>query len=200
MSLSQTITNEEANEKSLYMACPQTLLDEHKEKSQKLDSEIIFSTESSFMKQVTYLLLFVRFFSVYHISISYLFSGCFQVGQLAFREAVNSKRDTAALIGRFGVTIFLSILFGLIFLNAGGKDDTDNSNFNSHFGAIAMILISSMFGSAQPTMLSFPYERPMFLREYSTGTCKFLFFLFLSFLSDRCFLSSFFFLLFFFDL
>jgi hypothetical protein len=194
MSLSQTITNEEANEKSLYMSCPQTLLDEHKEKSQKLDSEIIFSTESSFMKQVTYLLLFVRFFSVYHISISFLLSGCFQVGQLAFREAVNSKRDTAALIGRFGVTIFLSILFGLIFLNAGGKDDTDNSNFNSHFGAIAMILISSMFGSAQPTMLSFPYERPMFLREYSTGTCKFLFFLFLSFL------SSFFFLLFFFDL
>mmetsp|Transcript_91 Transcript_91/g.126 ORF Transcript_91/g.126 Transcript_91/m.126 type:complete len:211 (-) Transcript_91:175-807(-) len=33
-----------------------------------------------------------------------------------------------------------------------------------------MMLILSMFGSAQPTMLQFPFERPMFLREYSTGT------------------------------
>jgi len=27
-----------------------------------------------------------------------------------------------------------------------------------------------MFGQAQPVMLAFPYERPMFMREYSTGT------------------------------
>jgi ABC-type multidrug transport system permease subunit len=27
-----------------------------------------------------------------------------------------------------------------------------------------------MFGAAQPMMLSFPFERPMFLREYGTGT------------------------------
>lgn len=37
-----------------------------------------------------------------------------------------------------------------------------------------MVLISGMFGQAQPVMLSFPYERPMFMREYSTGTCKYL--------------------------
>ena len=33
-----------------------------------------------------------------------------------------------------------------------------------------MISISTMFGSAQPTLLQFPFERPLFLREYSTGT------------------------------
>merc|ERR1711998_380607 len=27
-----------------------------------------------------------------------------------------------------------------------------------------------MFGAAQPVMLSFPMERPIFLREYTTGT------------------------------
>ena len=33
-----------------------------------------------------------------------------------------------------------------------------------------MVSISSMFGMAQPVMLAFPFERPLFLREYSTGT------------------------------
>ena len=33
-----------------------------------------------------------------------------------------------------------------------------------------MVTISSMFGAAQPTLLAFPSQRPIFLREYSTGT------------------------------
>ncbi len=111
--------------------------------SMKFDKAVSFTSESSFLKQVAY---------------------------LAHREAVNTVRDTASLAGRYGVTIFLSILFGLIFLNVGGRDNADNTNFNSHFGAITMVMISGMFGSAQPVMLSFPFERPMFLREYSTGT------------------------------
>ena len=52
----------------------------------------------------------------------------------------------------------------------GSKDDSEFSNFQSHFGAVTMITISSMFGSATPIMLAFPFERPMFMREYSTGT------------------------------
>ncbi len=32
-----------------------------------------------------------------------------------------------------------------------------------------MILLMSMFGTAQPALLSFPEERPVFLREYSTN-------------------------------
>ena len=30
-----------------------------------------------------------------------------------------------------------------------------------------------MFGPAQSVMLAFPFERPMFMREYATGTCTF---------------------------
>jgi len=89
---------------------------------------------------------------------------------LSKRELISTRRDTAALGARFGITIFLNLLYGLIFYNAGGKDDSDPTNFNTHFGSITMIAISSMFGSAQPVMLMFPFERPMFLREYSTGT------------------------------
>jgi hypothetical protein len=33
-----------------------------------------------------------------------------------------------------------------------------------------MVTIAAMMGAAQPIMISFPFERPMFLREYSTGT------------------------------
>ena len=33
-----------------------------------------------------------------------------------------------------------------------------------------MVSISMMFGSATPIMLSFPFERPLFMREYATGT------------------------------
>jgi len=93
-----------------------------------------------------------------------------QVDQLVKREIQANLRDKAALGGRFGVTIFLNILFGLIFQDAGGRDDAKLVNLNSHFGALVMVTIGSMFGTAQPVMLSFPLERPIFLREYATGT------------------------------
>ena len=118
-----------------------------------------------------------------------------QLMALTYREMLSVRRDTTALGMRFGSSAFLSILFGIIFLNAGCKhryhllyintnpgkplliwilarDNGDNTNFGAHFGALAMVLISGMFGQAQPVMLAFPYERPMFMREFSTGTCK----------------------------
>jgi ABC-type multidrug transport system ATPase subunit len=93
-----------------------------------------------------------------------------QIVWLSWRELLNTKRDVAALAGRFGVTIVLNLLFGLIFLNAGGKNNADPNDFAGHFGAITMVTIASMFGAAQPVMLAFPFERPLFMREYSTGT------------------------------
>lgn len=32
-----------------------------------------------------------------------------------------------------------------------------------------MVLMMGMFGTAQPSLLAFPDERPVFLREYSTN-------------------------------
>lgn len=93
-----------------------------------------------------------------------------QLYWLISREFRNSYRNVPALAGRFGVTIILNLIFGLIFYNAARKDGSDPDNFNSYFGSLTMVAISSMFGQAQPTLLEFPSERPMFMREYSTGT------------------------------
>jgi hypothetical protein len=41
-------------------------------------------------------------------------------------------------------------------------------NVQSTFGALVMTFMMGMFGTAQPALLSFPEERPVFLREYST--------------------------------
>lgn len=93
-----------------------------------------------------------------------------QVFYLTHREIQSTYRNVGALAARFGITIFLNLIFGLIFLGAGGRDNANTSDFGSHFGALTMVTISSMFGCAQPTLLNFPFERPLFLREYSTGT------------------------------
>ncbi len=143
MALTQTISEEDCAAKNLYML-PDT---DHKALTLKNDGEDAVNFENP------------------------ITAGTFvQLYYLSLRESRNIKRDVGALIGRFGVTIFLNLLFGLIWLDAGNQDDGDRTNFQAHFGAVTMVTISSMFGSAQPVMLLFPFERPMFLREYSTGT------------------------------
>lgn len=86
------------------------------------------------------------------------------------RELVHTTRNKKGVGARFAFTTFLSLLVGNIFFGVGGPSSfTDPSKFNSHFGAMVMILMMSMFGTAMPTLLSFPEERPVFLREYSTN-------------------------------
>eukprot|EP00523_Entomoneis_sp_CCMP467_P011133 CAMPEP_0168725064 /NCGR_PEP_ID=MMETSP0724-20121128/3959_1 /TAXON_ID=265536 /ORGANISM="Amphiprora sp., Strain CCMP467" /LENGTH=609 /DNA_ID=CAMNT_0008771833 /DNA_START=209 /DNA_END=2035 /DNA_ORIENTATION=- len=96
--------------------------------------------------------------------------GFMQQTKLLFqREWKNLGRDVAALGARFGLTVFLSILIGVIFLDVGATDSSSTQNLQSHFGALIMVLLMSMFGTAQPALLAFPSERPVFLREYSTN-------------------------------
>ena len=92
-----------------------------------------------------------------------------QIRMLFTRELNNLHRDKASIGARFGLTIFLSTLIGVIFFNVGSSDSSNPSNIQSHFGALIMVLMMSMFGTAQPALLAFPVERPVFLREYSTN-------------------------------
>ena len=85
------------------------------------------------------------------------------------RESRNLVRDTTALGARFGITVFLGVLIGVIFLDVGNSDSAVQVNIQSHFGALVIVMLTAMFGTAQPALLAFPEERPVFLREYSTN-------------------------------
>lgn len=145
MTLVQQDSLQELQQSGLMMAIPDKFLNEAEVKSsRKIDIESVkFVSQSNWFKQLYY---------------------------ITEREAWNVFRDVPSLVGRFGITITLNLLYGLIFLNAGGKGDSNLEDFNSHVGAVSMIVISALFASSQSVLLSFPFERPMILREYATGT------------------------------
>jgi hypothetical protein len=86
---------------------------------------------------------------------------------LSGRQYRNTIRDKATLAGRFGITIFLKIVFALIFFQACDPD-RDDYELQTHLGAVTMVGINAMFGSVQPAILTFPSERPVFLREHAS--------------------------------
>lgn len=145
MNLCESDSAEGLLSKGLFITIPDQYIDSSLEvKSSRMESENLeFIAESGFVKQV--------------LAISY-------------REAINTIRDKPAMIARVGVTVILNLLYGLIFLNAGSRDNGDYENFNAHVGAISLLVIFSLFGSGQSVLLAFPFERPMILREYVTGT------------------------------
>jgi hypothetical protein len=92
-----------------------------------------------------------------------------QVQQLFFREVVHMRRFAYPLYCRYGLTILLSILVGIIFFKIGETEKAGAyMNLQSHFGALMCLEMLALLGTAQPALLFFPEERPIFLREYST--------------------------------
>eukprot|EP00930_Biecheleria_cincta_P037390 TRINITY_DN2565_c0_g2_i2.p1 TRINITY_DN2565_c0_g2~~TRINITY_DN2565_c0_g2_i2.p1 ORF type:complete len:619 (-),score=111.21 TRINITY_DN2565_c0_g2_i2:13-1830(-) len=91
---------------------------------------------------------------------------CVELSTLVGRSLRSVGRDKPALGGRFGLSIFLNVIFSFIFWRVG-DDDADHS-MQSHMGALTMVGINSMFSCTQPTLLAFPSERPVFLREYAS--------------------------------
>jgi len=85
---------------------------------------------------------------------------------LTGRQVRNTFRDKASLGGRFGLSIFLNLIFSFIFWQVGKQDD--DYSLQSHMGAVTMIGINAMFSCTQPTLLAFPSERPVFLREHAS--------------------------------
>ena len=64
-----------------------------------------------------------------------------QTRWLLWRECLATYRDVGALVSRFGGTVFLNILFGLIFLDAARGQDSNIVDFNNHYGALVLITI-----------------------------------------------------------
>jgi ABC-type multidrug transport system permease subunit len=96
-----------------------------------------------------------------------------QLKYLCEREGRGVIRNKLGLVFKFLTAGLLNLLFSLIFLGAGGRDETGNDaqlNIGTHFGAVTQLAVSACFSATQPISLTFPLERPVFLREYATGT------------------------------
>lgn len=100
------------------------------------------------------------------------------------REFRGTLRNKGILASRFGMSLFLGSLYAWLFAgSASGGDDPNSTknncvtehfdfancsaDFQAHYGTLVSLSIMAMMGSAQPVLLSFPAERPVFLREYA---------------------------------
>lgn len=88
-----------------------------------------------------------------------------QVRMLVLRERVSVSRFPFPVMARLGLTVFLSFLIGMMFFKVGEENTAEDFILQSQFGGLMMLLAFAMFGSAQYTILSFPKERSIFLRE-----------------------------------
>eukprot|EP00933_Yihiella_yeosuensis_P004369 TRINITY_DN108733_c0_g1_i1.p1 TRINITY_DN108733_c0_g1~~TRINITY_DN108733_c0_g1_i1.p1 ORF type:complete len:672 (-),score=104.87 TRINITY_DN108733_c0_g1_i1:466-2481(-) len=112
-----------------------------------------------------------------------------QLSVLTAREVRSTLRNKGILMARMGMSTFLAVLYGWLFAGSASKGDdpdfagpnclaenfisdqgaTCAADFQAHFGTLVSLAISAMMGAAQPILLQFPAERPVFLREYAAG-------------------------------
>jgi ABC-type multidrug transport system permease subunit len=91
-----------------------------------------------------------------------------QVNLLVIRDIKFYYRFPAPLIARFGIAGVLAALVGVIYWKIGQENPGDRFNLTSQLGAVMILMVFSIIGCAQPAIMFFPEERPIFLREYST--------------------------------
>ena len=85
------------------------------------------------------------------------------------RELRNFGRNRSVMGARAGMTLLISIIGGIIFFQIGQTDRTQFINVQSTFGALLMSGLANVFATALPSLVAFPEERPVFMREYSTN-------------------------------
>jgi hypothetical protein len=94
---------------------------------------------------------------------------CTQVRMQFSREIANIQRDKSVLWPRLLQTALLATMIGTIFYKVGETSPAETSNLQSRYGAIAICCAVALLGTGQASLMIFPEERPIFLREYSTN-------------------------------
>mmetsp|Transcript_96922 Transcript_96922/g.211909 ORF Transcript_96922/g.211909 Transcript_96922/m.211909 type:complete len:696 (-) Transcript_96922:403-2490(-) len=105
-----------------------------------------------------------------------------QLVVLVQREARGTIRNKGVLIARLGMSAFLAILYAWLFAGSADQDKKScygdpetfagevsncQGSFQAHYGTLVSLSIATMMGASQPVLLTFPAERPVFLREYT---------------------------------
>lgn len=91
-----------------------------------------------------------------------------QIWLLFQRELTNFRRNKHALKARTAMTCVISIFIGTLFFDVATSDFSVFINIQSTFGALLMANLAIVLATVLPSLLVFPSERPVFLREYST--------------------------------
>jgi ABC-type multidrug transport system ATPase subunit/ABC-type multidrug transport system permease subunit len=94
---------------------------------------------------------------------------CQQTRFLFKREINHLLRNTHALKARTAMTCAISSVIGFIFFQVARLDFDSFINVQTVFGGLLMSLLANVFSTALPSLMAFPVERPVFLREYSTN-------------------------------
>ena len=92
-----------------------------------------------------------------------------QMKLLFKREIKHLIRNRHALKARMLMTCAISSVIGFIFFQVARLEFDNFINVQTTFGGLLMSLLANVFSTALPSLMAFPAERPVFLREYSTN-------------------------------
>ena len=81
-----------------------------------------------------------------------------QIKMLFRREMTHLRRDWIVSSARIFLLAFLGALIGMIFLDVGNVDKEDRLALQSVFGALMIVLITSMLSAMQIALFTFPDE------------------------------------------
>jgi len=88
-----------------------------------------------------------------------------QICLLLKREWVSARRTLQSTMIRLGVTVFFSVLIGILFFKVGERPLDESLNLQSQFGGLLILLVFAMLRTVEPTISAFSEERSIYLRE-----------------------------------
>lgn len=92
-----------------------------------------------------------------------------QLKYLTERELKCYVRNKPVIAINLFLAVFLNLIFGVIFYQAGNQTFAVYSNVVNASGAATLVCINALFGPAEAALFQFPKERPIFLREFASG-------------------------------
>lgn len=84
---------------------------------------------------------------------------------LVHRSTINTIRNPMLLRAKVFQSIFMALIIGGIFFDAGTKDYTQMTSWQTITGFLFFMTINSLMMTLSPITLTFPLERDVFFKE-----------------------------------